>query len=56
MEDLKKIREEGCVEILGYQKDIPSLYSRSHIICLPSYREGLPKTTFGSCGKQVEQL
>ena len=44
MEDLKKIREEGCVEILGYQKDIPSLYSRSHIICLPSYREGLPKT------------
>ena len=44
MEDLKKIREEGCVEILGYQKNIPSLYSRSHIICLPSYREGLPKT------------
>ena len=44
MEDLKKIREEGCVEILGYQKDIPTLYSRSHIICLPSYREGLPKT------------
>ena len=44
MKDLKKIKEEGCVEILGYQKDIPSLYSRSHIICLPSYREGLPKT------------
>jgi glycosyltransferase involved in cell wall biosynthesis len=43
MRDLKKIKEEGCVEILGYQKDIPSLYSRSHIICLPSYREGLPK-------------
>ena len=43
MKDLKKIKEEGFVEILGYQKDIPSLYSRSHIICLPSYREGLPK-------------
>jgi glycosyltransferase involved in cell wall biosynthesis len=43
VDDLKEIREEGCVEILGYQKDIPSLYSRSHIICLPSYREGLPK-------------
>ena len=41
--DVNKIREEGFVEILGYQKDIPSLYSRSHIICLPSYREGLPK-------------
>ena len=43
IDDLKKIREEGCVEILGHQKDIPTLYSRSHIICLPSYREGLPK-------------
>ncbi len=42
--DLKKISEEGCVEILGYQKDIQTLYSRSHIICLPSYREGLPKS------------
>lgn len=42
--DLNKIREERCVDILGYQEDIPSLYSRSHIICLPSYREGLPKT------------
>ncbi len=43
-EDLKKIKEEGCVEILGFQKDIPSLYSQSHIICLPSYREGFPKS------------
>lgn len=42
-DDIKKIREEGFVEILGFQKDISSLYSRSHIICLPSYREGFPK-------------
>ncbi len=44
IDDLKKIGEEECIEILGYQEDIPLLYSRSHIICLPSYREGLPKT------------
>ena len=44
IDDLKKIREEGFVEILGYQKDIPTLYSMSHIVCLPSYREGLPKS------------
>ena len=43
-DDLKKIKEDGCVEILGFQKDIPSLYSQSHIICLPSYREGFPKS------------
>ena len=43
LQDLDKIRNEGYVEILGYHKDIPKLYNRSHIICLPSYREGFPK-------------
>ena len=32
------------MEILGYQKNIQDLYAKSHIICLPSYREGLPKS------------
>lgn len=43
-QDLQNIIEEKVVEVLGYQKDIPALYARSHIICLPSfYGEGLPK-------------
>lgn len=42
-EELDKIKKEGFVNIIGYQKDIPKLYAKSHIICLPSYREGLPK-------------
>ena len=42
--DLKQIHKKGNVEILGYQKDIVTLYSRSNIVCLPSYREGLPKS------------
>ena len=42
--DLNKIIKDKVVEYLNYQKDIPSLYARSHIICLPSfYGEGLPK-------------
>ncbi len=41
--ELKKIIDEGYVDILGYQNNIPELYSKSHIVCLPSYREGLPK-------------
>ena len=41
--DLNIIKEEGYVEILGHCDDIPKLYHRSHIVCLPSYREGLPK-------------
>jgi glycosyltransferase involved in cell wall biosynthesis len=42
--DLNQLKEKSCVEILGYQKDIPSLYAKSNIICLPSYREGFPKS------------
>lgn len=41
--ELHALREEGVVEVVGYQTDMPSLYARSHIVCLPSYREGLPK-------------
>ena len=41
--DLTKIKKEGYVEVLGYHKNIEKLYGESHIICLPSYREGLPK-------------
>lgn len=38
------LREERAVEFLGYQKDIPSLYAKAHIVCLPSfYGEGIPK-------------
>ncbi len=48
--DIKKIRDEGYVEILGFQKDISSLYSKSHIICLPSYREGFPKALMEAAG------
>ena len=44
IDDLNRIKDEAIVEVLGHQKDIPTLYSKSHIICLPSYREGLPKS------------
>ena len=42
--DLIRIKNNKNIKFLGYQKDIPSLYAKSHIICLPSYREGLPKS------------
>lgn len=44
LNDLNKINKDSSVEILGHQKDIPTLYAKSHIVCLPSYREGLPKS------------
>lgn len=43
-DELDYIIKEKVVEVLGYQKNIPSLFSKSHIVCLPSfYGEGLPK-------------
>lgn len=42
--DLRALYDEGVVEVLGYQKDIPTLYANAHIVCLPSfYGEGIPK-------------
>ena len=34
---------EELIESWGYQKKMPEVYSSSAIVCLPSYREGLPK-------------
>jgi glycosyltransferase involved in cell wall biosynthesis len=36
--------KEGVVEWAGPRNDIPELLAASHIACLPSYREGLPKS------------
>ncbi|MDX9687532.1 glycosyltransferase family 4 protein [Halopseudomonas formosensis] len=41
--DLERWRDEGAVEVLGYQRDIAALFSSVNLVVLPSYREGLPK-------------
>ena len=33
----------GFVRWLGKQSDMPRLFAESHIVCLPSYREGVPR-------------
>ncbi|AHK80440.1 glycosyl transferase family 1 [Ectothiorhodospira haloalkaliphila] len=42
-QELEFWRTEGIVQFLGYRRDVPDLFRQAHIICLPSYREGLPK-------------
>ena len=42
-DQLSQWQKEGNVEWWGWQDDIPTVISMSHIVCLPSYREGLPK-------------
>ena len=48
-------RAEAVVEILGFSTDIAKEYRSAHIVCLPSYREGLPLGLIeaASCGRAV---
>ena len=47
--------EEGLIELLGYRNDIAAQYAAVNIVCLPSYREGLPKSLVeaAACGRAV---
>ena len=43
------------IEWWGYNDDINKVYQQSNIVCLPSYREGLPKslTEAAACGRAI---
>ena len=41
--DLLAWQAEGVVEWLGHVEDMVPLYREAAIVCLPSYREGMPK-------------
>lgn len=43
-EDLQDWRREHAVTCLGERDDVAELYAQSHVVVLPSYREGLPKS------------
>ena len=53
--DLEKIRKEGFVSIYGFTSDIANIFSKTNIVVLPSYREGLPKVLIeaAACGRAV---
>ncbi len=39
---LKTWADAGVVEWWGHRTDMPAVLAQAHIVCLPSYREGLP--------------
>ncbi|WP_374522362.1 glycosyltransferase family 4 protein [Hydrogenophaga sp.] len=40
---LDEWKAEGVVELWGFRRDMPQVLAEADIVCLPSYREGLPK-------------
>jgi len=53
--ELDEWKGKGLIELMGYCKHIPELMNKSHIVVLPSYREGLPKVLIeaAACGRAV---
>ena len=47
--------DSGVVESWGHCGDMPATLAQAHIVCLPSYREGLPKVLLeaAACGKPL---
>lgn len=54
-EQLTAWQEEEVIEWWGRRDDMPTVLAQAHIVCLPSYREGLPKVLLeaASCGRPI---
>jgi glycosyltransferase involved in cell wall biosynthesis len=50
--EVRSWESAGSIKWLGYRTDVPELLAASNIVCLASYREGLPKTLIEACAAQ----
>ncbi|MDD2802043.1 MAG: glycosyltransferase family 4 protein [Methylococcales bacterium] len=48
-------QDAGFIEWWGQHEDMPQIFAQAHIVCLPSYREGLPKVLIeaAACGRPI---
>ncbi len=53
--ELQAWQAEGIVDYVGECPDVAGFYAQAHIVTLPSYREGLPKSLIeaAACGRPV---
>ena len=53
--ELLSWEEKKIIEWWGYRNDINNIYKDCNIVCLPSYREGLPKALIeaAACGRAI---
>ena len=52
---LKNLKKQNVINFEGYKTNINNEYKNTNIVCLPSYREGLPKSLIeaAACGRPV---
>ena len=52
---IEEWKKEGVVEVAGFQDDMAKCMKNCSVVCLPSYREGLPKSLLeaASCGRPI---
>ncbi|PJH75067.1 MAG: glycosyltransferase family 1 protein [Anaerolineae bacterium CG_4_9_14_0_8_um_filter_58_9] len=52
---IQEWEREAVIEWWGWVEDMAEAYAKAHIVCLPSYREGLPKTLIeaAACGRPI---
>lgn len=53
--EVRRWVEEGVIEWWGVRDNMPEVLGKAHLVCLPSYREGLPKVLLEAmaCGRAV---
>jgi len=52
---LERWQKSGFIEWWGRRDNMPEVYHQAHVVCLPSYREGLPKVLLeaAACGRPI---
>lgn len=50
---IASLRERGVISFLGWQDDMPGLYSAMDLFVLPSYREGIPRACMEAAAMEL---